>query len=729
MIDCSTTHILRTRVPFSLPMFFFRYALLLLTSIASVFQVAAGLPHVVVFGQITNPTDHKIEFELPGDPIGRDMKKLTTVLHPDNHTFYYELEINEPVSARLIYDKQDTRLYLEPGDTLFVSFNGNHMFQSLLFTGKGASHNNYLLEIERAFDLWNDNIVQYQMSVRNPHDFRQFIDDLHRRKTDWFAQYQKQGGMTADFLRYAAVDLTYWRAYNLMLYPKIRSISQGVDEVIDDRISYYSFFNEVLVSNPAGLNNPTYLKFLNVYQEVALYWLKNGVPLPVRPSAEAVALTNVIFLKNTPQSDSANMVVSPGRMPYTGIQKNHKGTLYYQVISPFGRQAWVDAESVSLELPGINETPINKIMVEVEVTSQITAVFVVWPDLTLLNDPNGPSKRNLKQGERLEFLNQRTGEPLPFVRNGQELYDHFLYVKTADGTTGWVFNTGVVTQTEYHVERQQRPEIASESFTPLNNLDRIFTGQVLYYMVARDLYQQAPIYPLDVIKEKTDLFRSLNDYPAYNEFVEYTYQSVLRCYMQQEFVTVHAPIKYRTFDRSLSQSMLNEALINKKLYESRRQQRVPGNNQHSGVADAPIPVIISMVGSSAPMFKLPDEQGQIIDLMNYAGQTIVVDFWASWCQPCIAQMQNHRQLFASISDKPVKVIYISIDNDENRWKKYLREQNPPGIHVRDAWREVASGFGLEAIPTTFIVSPNGTITTHHTGTLTADELRVLIQLP
>ena len=120
------------------------------------------------------------------------------------------------------------------------------------------------------------------------------------------------------------------------------------------------------------------------------------------------------------------------------------------------------------------------------------------------------------------------------------------------------------------------------------------------------------------------------------------------------------------------------------------------------------------VGDPAPAFVLRDNTGKEIDLESLKGKVIYLDFWATWCTPCLTQMRNSKQWKKQFDGRPVEFLYISLDRNRLDWSKFLAAQNVEGIHVHAGDNKVfmstiAQLYKVKKLPAIFIINKEGQI--------------------
>jgi thiol-disulfide isomerase/thioredoxin len=104
--------------------------------------------------------------------------------------------------------------------------------------------------------------------------------------------------------------------------------------------------------------------------------------------------------------------------------------------------------------------------------------------------------------------------------------------------------------------------------------------------------------------------------------------------------------------------------------------------------------------------------GTEVDLSKMAGKVVLVDFWATWCPPCVAEMPNVIAAYNKFHDKGFEVIGISLDQDKETLLSYTKENKMPWPQYFDGkgWsNEIAGQYGIRGIPATFLIGKDGKI--------------------
>ena len=118
-----------------------------------------------------------------------------------------------------------------------------------------------------------------------------------------------------------------------------------------------------------------------------------------------------------------------------------------------------------------------------------------------------------------------------------------------------------------------------------------------------------------------------------------------------------------------------------------------------------------------------------LNLQQYKGKVVYVDFWASWCGPCVKSFPFMNQLDSELKQQGLEVIGINLDEEIEEAKQFL-QQTPASFTVaKDPDQKCAKDFGVKAMPSSYLIDRNGTIRHEHLGFRPgeAEEFRVLVE--
>ncbi len=113
-------------------------------------------------------------------------------------------------------------------------------------------------------------------------------------------------------------------------------------------------------------------------------------------------------------------------------------------------------------------------------------------------------------------------------------------------------------------------------------------------------------------------------------------------------------------------------------------------------------------GQRFPMFRLAELDGAVRDSRDYAGKALLVNFWASWCPPCRAEMADLQTLHRQLGGRGLQVLAISLDEDLNLAKEYVRQAGLDFTVLIDAG-QLSKQLHLAGLPTTYLIGRDGLI--------------------
>ena len=212
--------------------------------------------------------------------------------------FVVSFDLEEPACFLLAIDDKEFNLFVEPGDDLVLNLNNLYLKNGVLFSGKGGDANQYLYDFYKAFRRWNDDFLNYEMMQRNPRDFRWFMDYLRKKKWTFYKDYRYASKMTFTnaFKQYAFAEIDYWYAYHLTRFRIEHSVANGLETPVALDKSYYSYFNDILISNDFALTSRNYLYFIDQYVQLRREQPDLWNDLAIEEKAATVTVPNLIVM-------------------------------------------------------------------------------------------------------------------------------------------------------------------------------------------------------------------------------------------------------------------------------------------------------------------------------------------------------------------------------------------------------------------------------------------------
>lgn len=118
---------------------------------------------------------------------------------------------------------------------------------------------------------------------------------------------------------------------------------------------------------------------------------------------------------------------------------------------------------------------------------------------------------------------------------------------------------------------------------------------------------------------------------------------------------------------------------------------------------------VAKVGQVAPDFTLVDRQGKTWTLSELKGQVVFINFWATWCPPCVEEMPSMQRLYSLLPNDKFKMLAILNNDDPKRADLFAKKRNITIPILDDQANKIAPKYGLTGVPETYIVDKNGII--------------------
>ena len=116
---------------------------------------------------------------------------------------------------------------------------------------------------------------------------------------------------------------------------------------------------------------------------------------------------------------------------------------------------------------------------------------------------------------------------------------------------------------------------------------------------------------------------------------------------------------------------------------------------------------VVVAGDSAPEFSVTADSGQTVSLPSFGGKVLVLNFWATWCPPCVQETPSLSQFAADYAKKGVVVLGVSVDKDLKAYQAFLQKFRPAFLTTRDA--VIHEDYGTFMYPETYIIDAKGKV--------------------
>lgn len=119
----------------------------------------------------------------------------------------------------------------------------------------------------------------------------------------------------------------------------------------------------------------------------------------------------------------------------------------------------------------------------------------------------------------------------------------------------------------------------------------------------------------------------------------------------------------------------------------------------------------------APAFAVTTMDGKRISLDELHGKVVLLDFWATWCEPCREALPNIKKLAQKFQGQPLVILSVSLDPDPQKWREFVQKNGMTWLQYRDGYftGPISTLFGVHEIPHTFTIDADGVMRDEHIG--------------
>jgi thiol-disulfide isomerase/thioredoxin len=112
---------------------------------------------------------------------------------------------------------------------------------------------------------------------------------------------------------------------------------------------------------------------------------------------------------------------------------------------------------------------------------------------------------------------------------------------------------------------------------------------------------------------------------------------------------------------------------------------------------------VAREGEPAPAFHFKTEQGREVSATNFGGKVLVLNFWATWCAPCVREIPSLDALQKQFKNQGVVVVAVSVDKNQDKYKAFLKRFGVGFDTFRDPSADISASYGTFQYPETYII--------------------------
>ncbi|MBB6713444.1 TlpA family protein disulfide reductase [Clostridium gasigenes] len=127
-------------------------------------------------------------------------------------------------------------------------------------------------------------------------------------------------------------------------------------------------------------------------------------------------------------------------------------------------------------------------------------------------------------------------------------------------------------------------------------------------------------------------------------------------------------------------------------------------------------------------FKLKDLNGKDVSLNDFKGKNVLLNFWATWCPPCKAEMPDIEKLYQENKNSDLVILAVNLGEDKQTVKSFIEKNKYNFDILLDSDQDVAIKYNIVSIPTSFFIDKEGKIVSKKIGAMTLEEMKSYINL-
>jgi peroxiredoxin len=633
-----------------------------------------------ITGEIQSPTSREIKFGYES-PSALEDSEQRVVLDGLNR-FSFELPVVRGRLVRAYYNEVRSMFFVEPGDSLHVVVEEGFADSSSSFSGIGADNNRFVAEWMAEFGR-----PRLDYEGLEVEDFKRQVDQRRRDQFEFLAARSKEYALSPGFVDYAVAHFNYEWANLMISYPTNYYFANG-EYNRDLPPKYYDFLQEVPLVDEQAIGTMDYHTFLvrtldwerREQIEQALLFRSGSIGRPPRDGGELDKMLNPFRRPNLSEMyDLSDLELSEetvAQLDALHEKEGRRSKLSQMVdLSAVGllseAQSRIDSIYEKKRLPKLSQSfDLSVFGLSETDQARIDALFEKSKSYSFFTSSEVEEASVDTTGGSVAFY-----LPLEIKQDSLKKEPPKLSEKL---DLSWL-SESARTQLDSMYEHPQRPKLSERIDLSSLGLSEAVQAQ------------------LDSITTGTYKRRTWSFSNRYGQAKEKLEGRVLYWFLAGEVIR---GFKGDSDAFELAQRMWEEF-----------QQINPHPEYTEAVQAALYKALKLQPGQPAPEFTLYDLNGQPISLSQFKGQVVLLDFWASWCGPCIGDLPDLRRIKKKAADQPLVFLNLSLDTDEAAWRAAVDKHEIEGVHVRaDGWgADVAKSYQVNSLPSYYLVDSQGLI--------------------